>query len=241
MPVSMFSRVRKVNVMSRSDSARPSKAWLALAAALSLTACAQRAPEPPAVAAQGIPPKVTIVASSQHHVIFVDPRSGRISHYSRAGFDAFLAQVSPGNPEAIHLQLRGPLSGKALAAVSDAAVADGVSRPKISLVPTSPEPGKHRYDVAVQVESVVYTVQPPSCPRTSHTTIGDMENTPSSDFGCAFVSNTSAMIADPRDLVRGEQLGDTDGAVTSGAIQRLRDDKVKPFLLDNSFSSGGGS
>ena len=226
--------------MSRPDTARYPGYWLLTAAALCLAGCAQRAPEPPAIAAQGIPPKLDVVASDQHHVIYVNPKSGRISTYSRPGFDAFLAQISPGNPEAIHLQLRGPVSPAALAAISDIAVEDGVSRPKISLVPTPRIPVHHGYDVAVQVETVVYTLVPPSCPRTSHTTIGDNDNTPSSDYGCATATDLAAQIADPRDLVRGEPLGQTDSAVTSGAIQRLRDDKVKPFLLDNSFSAGGG-
>ena len=226
--------------MSRPDTARYPGYWPLVAMALCLAGCAQRAPEPPAIAAQGIPPKLTIVASDQHHVIYVNPRTGRISTYSRPSFDAFLAQISPGNPEAIHLQLRGPVSAAALAAISDVAVEDGVPRPKILVIPTPRIPVNRGYDVAIQVEAVVYTVVPPSCPRTSHTTIGDNDNTPSSDYGCATASNQAAEIADPRDLIRGEPLGQTDSAVTSGAIQRLRDDKVKDFLHDNSFTAGGG-
>ena len=227
--------------MSRPDTARYPGYWPLIAAVLCLAGCAQRAPEPPAIAAQGIPPKLTVVASDQHHVIYVNPRTGRISTYSRPSFDAFLAQVSSSNPEAIHLQLRGPVSPAALAAISDIAVEDGVPRPKISMIPTPGVPVPRDYDVAIQVETVVYTVIPPSCPRTSHTTIGDNDNTPSSDYGCATVSNLSAQIADPRDLVRGEPFGGTESVVTTSAITRLRTEVVKPYLQESNTTSGGGS
>ena len=210
-----------------------------LALALCLAACVQRAPETPAQTAQGIPPAPVVTATAQHRLIFVNPRTGQISPYSQVGFQSFLAAVSPGNPEAIHLRLTGPVSQKVLMQVRDSVVADGVPRPKISLVSTGSARKKSRADVAIQVDAVVYKIVPPSCPRPSHTTIGDYENTPSSDYGCAFVSNMDAMIADPRDLVRGEKLGEMDSTVTSGAIDRLHQDKVKDFLKDNSFTAGG--
>jgi hypothetical protein len=40
-------------------------------------------------------------------------------------------------------------------------------------------------------------ITPPDCPRPSHTTIGDYQNTPSTDYGCAFVGDAEAMSADP--------------------------------------------
>lgn len=219
---------------------RATRPWLVIMLALCLAACVQRAPETPKQAAQGIPPVQVITASSQHRLIFVNPRTGKIAPYSQPGFEAFLRDISPGNPEAIHLQFKGPVSEKVLKAIQDAAVADGVPRPKITLVSTgSAMPRKH-HDAAIQVDTVVYRIKPPECPRSSHTTIGDYQNTPSSDYGCSFVSNMDAMIADPRDLVRGEKLGEMDSAITNGAIDRLRQDKTKDFLKDNSFTAGGG-
>ncbi len=226
--------------MPRTSSSRCFAPLVMAAAVLCLAGCVQRAPEPPAQAAQGIPPKLVVTANDSHRVIYVDPHTGKISPYSRAGFDSFLAQVSPGNPEAIHLRLRGPVSAKALVKISDIAVADGVERPKIVIDPEPMTRMRRGYDAPVQVEIVVYTVRQPDCPRPSHTTTGDFENQPSSDYGCSFMSNMAAMVADPRDMVRGEPLGQMDSTVTSEAIQRLRDDKVKQFLLDNSFTTGGG-
>lgn len=218
---------------------RSSRPWQMIALALCLAACVQRSPESPRQAAQGIPPIPVVTATSQHRLIFVNPRTGKIAPYSQAGFKTFLDEVSPGNPEAIHLRLTGPVPESALKAIQDAAVADGVPRPKITLVSTGAVHTKKRHDAAIQVDTVVYKIIPPACPRQSHTTIGDYQNTPASDYGCAFVSNMDAMIADPRDLVRGEKLGEMDSTVTSGAIERLRQDKPKDFLKDNSFSAGG--
>ncbi len=225
--------------MPPTTSIRPSRPWQVIALALCLAACVQRAPESPRQAAQGIPPTPVVTATSQHRLIFVNPRNGKIAPYSQAGFVSFLASVSPGNPEAIHLRLSGPVSEKVLKAIQDAAVADGVPRPKITLVSTGTALPRKHHDAAIQVDAVVYKIVPPSCPRPSHTTTGDYQNTPSSDYGCAFISNLDAMIADPRDLVRGEKLGEMDSAVTTGAIERLRQDKTKDFLKDNSFTAGG--
>ena len=216
-------------------SSRSTRAFV-LALALCVAACAQRAPEPAAQAAQGIPPTPVVTATTQHRLIFVNPKTGQIAPYSQAGFQTFLAAVSP---EAIHLRLTGPVSQKILMQVRDSVVAVGVPRPKISLVSTGSARTKARVDVAIQVDAVVYKIVPPACPRPSHTTLGDNANAPSSDYGCSFVSNMDAMIADPRDLVRGEKLGEMDSTVTSGAIDRLRQDKVKEFLKDNSFTAGG--
>ena len=225
--------------MPPTTSIRRSRPWQVIAVALCLAACVQRAPESPRQAAQGIPPTPVVTATSQHRLIFVNPRTGKIAPYSQPGFESFLAAISPGNPEAIHLRLTGPVSEKVLKAIQDAAVADGVPRPKITLVSTGSVRPKKHHDAAIQVDTVVYKIVPPDCPRPSHTTTGDYQNTPSSDYGCSFVSNMDAMIADPRDLVRGEKLGEMDSTVTSGAIDRLRHDKAKDFLKDNSFSAGG--
>jgi len=227
--------------MTLFHSARCLGRWSLLAGIFCLTACVQRYPEPPAVADQGIPPKLIVVAHDLHRVIFVNPKTGLISNYSRPGFDNFLATISPDDQAAIHLQLRGPLSPAALGAVVDVAVADGVGRPKISVVPAPPVHVKRGYDVAVQVEAVVYTVDQPTCPRTSHTTIGDYQNTPASDYGCATLSNFAAMVDDPRDLVRGETAGTTNSDVTVLPIEKEETDTVKPFLNDDSFSVGGGN
>lgn len=226
--------------MSSTTSIRPAHLWQVITLAICLAGCVQRAPESPRQAVQGIPPTSVVTVTSQHRLIFVNPRTGKIAPYSQPGFASFLESVSPGNPEAIHLRLAGPVPEKVLKAIQDAAVADGVPRPKITLVSTGTVPPRKHHDAAIQVDTVVYKMVPPACPRPSHTTIGDYQNTPSSDYGCSYVSNLDAMIADPRDLVRGEKLGEMDSTVTTGAITRLRQDKPKDFLKDNSFTAGGG-
>jgi hypothetical protein len=119
-----------------------------------VAACVQRLLETPAQAAQGIPPTPSR-RRRRHRLIFVNPHTGQFGPH-RDGFQSFLASISPGNPEAIHLRLSGPIPEKILLKVRDGVVADGVPRPKISVVSTgTPAHSKARADVAVQVDAVV--------------------------------------------------------------------------------------
>lgn len=52
-------------------------------------------------------------------------------------------------------------------------------------------------------------------------------------------TNLRAMVADPRDLQQGASEPGADGASAAAAIQRLREDRVRP--LPPISSSGGGS
>ncbi|HTZ78250.1 MAG TPA: CpaD family pilus assembly lipoprotein [Stellaceae bacterium] len=74
-----------------------------------------------------------------------------------------------------------------------------------------------------------YVVTPPDCPNWTKSPNGDHENAVSSDFGCANLTNLGLMVADPRDLVMGRDLGPADAEVTSLAIQRYRAGKTSPL------------
>ena len=74
-----------------------------------------------------------------------------------------------------------------------------------------------------------YVVTPPNCPNWTKSPSGDPENAASSNFGCANMTNLGLMVADPRDLVIGRDMG-PESAVQAGlAIQRYREGKTSPL------------
>jgi|GEM_PF-421739 len=68
-----------------------------------------------------------------------------------------------------------------------------------------------------------YLVTPPACPDWSRRTGVDYANRPHTNFGCATQTNLGLMIANPRDLVRGRELGPADGAHQANGIVRYRE------------------
>lgn len=61
----------------------------------------------------------------------------------------------------------------------------------------------------------------PNCPDWSRPSQPDFEASSMSNYGCATNKNLAAMIANPEDLIRGQQ-GSTDPRVSSRAIQTYR-------------------
>lgn len=72
-----------------------------------------------------------------------------------------------------------------------------------------------------------YVVTPPTCPDWRQPSWPNYENAPSSNMGCANVSALGLMVANPRDLIEGRELGVQDAGVAAAAIRRYRTDKVK--------------
>lgn len=75
-----------------------------------------------------------------------------------------------------------------------------------------------------------YVVIPPACADFSQM-IGDAKQAQQpSNFGCSDITNLGMMIANPRDLIRGRTLGDSDGTVIAAGVERYRKDKVKELM-----------
>ena len=91
---------------------------------------------------------------------------------------------------------------------------------------------QYRKESRSGVEVIIerYVVIPPACADFSQP-IGDANQarTPS-NFGCAEITNFGMMVANPRDLVRGRSLGDSDGTVIAAGVERYRKDKIKELL-----------
>jgi pilus assembly protein CpaD len=63
----------------------------------------------------------------------------------------------------------------------------------------------------------------PSCPDMHKTTEANYNASNSSNYGCATNTNLAAMIADPEDLVRGQETAQMDTNTGSKAVKALRD------------------
>ncbi len=87
-----------------------------------------------------------------------------------------------------------------------------------------------------------YVVTPPPCPDWSKPSDSDVTNTSSSNLGCANTVNLGMMVADPGDLVHGEEMGPANGAQSTLGIVRYRSDKViVPADPDTGGSSSSSS
>jgi pilus assembly protein CpaD len=115
----------------------------------------------------------------------------------------------------------------------------------VATLPAAPD-AVPRNALLVVVER--YVVTPPDCPNWTKSSSGDHENATTSNFGCSDATNLGLMVADPRDLVVGRNLGPA-GAVQAGlAIQRYRAGQTTPLLgtqagqtyAGASSGSGGG-
>ncbi|MDH3660097.1 MAG: CpaD family pilus assembly lipoprotein [Alphaproteobacteria bacterium] len=79
-----------------------------------------------------------------------------------------------------------------------------------------------RQNRRVEIVLERYLVTPPACPDWSRRSGIDYANKPHTNFGCATATNLGLMIADPRDLVRGRDLGPADGIHQADGIIRYR-------------------
>ena len=85
-----------------------------------------------------------------------------------------------------------------------------------------------------------YAVTPPPCPDWRKPATTDFNNQTSSNFGCATETNLGLMVANPRDLANGRNLGPADAENAAKSVENYREDKV-PEPKSLSTSSSGGS
>lgn len=79
--------------------------------------------------------------------------------------------------------------------------------------------------VEVRVQTTIATMT--RCGDWSYPLAHDPSNGHFAELGCSTRANLERMVANPRDLVRGHDLGPADGIREAGAIQRYREDRVK--------------
>lgn len=86
---------------------------------------------------------------------------------------------------------------------------------------------------AVQVVVRRYTVTLPACPDYTQYPGNTFDNGKSSNFGCATATNLGLMVADPGDLIAGQDLAASNGQVQADAVQRYLDGKTKDLAPED--------
>jgi pilus assembly protein CpaD len=162
----------------------------------------------------------------------------RLSH--TAGFSASATQLAQNEQESLNAFLQAAqvstddpvylegAAGDRLSAARIGAVARDLTRQgySVATLPAAPD-AVPRNSLLVIVER--YVVTPPDCPNWTKSASGDHENAQTSNFGCSDATNLGLMVADPRDLVIGRQLGPAGAAQAGLAIQRYRAGQTSPL------------
>jgi pilus assembly protein CpaD len=170
------------------------------------------------------------------HPAMFGPNAVKLSSEESQKLSAFLdnAQVSADD----HVYIEQPANGDRLAAQRVGQIAHQLAARGIG-VRTLPAKGDIPADqLTVLVER--YVVTPPTCPDWTKDPVADHENEVYSNFGCANVTNLGLMVADPRDLVIGRQMGPEVGNPALAGVARYRDGKPKGLISAGSYQAGSG-
>ncbi len=168
-----------------------------------------------------------------HPAVF-GPNAVKLSSEESQKLSAFLdnAQVSADD----HVYIEEPASGDRLAAQRIGQISHQLAARGIG-VRTLPAKGDVPADqLTVLVER--YVVTPPNCPDWTKDAVADHDNEVYSNFGCANVTNLGLMVADPRDLVIGRQMGPEVGNPALAGIARYRAGKPKDLISAGSYQAG---
>jgi len=161
----------------------------------------------------------------QTHDVRFEPGEAALSPAERQRLAAFLAHEEVGLYDEITLAT-GAVNGaeRNLAARRAASVAAYLRANHLKSAADLEESAP-----ADRVTVVVgrYVVVPPNCPDWRKPSEDDPSNTPSSNLGCASVTNLGLMVADPHDLVSGKPRAPADADQNDYAIQRYRQGYIK--------------
>ena len=162
------------------------------------------------------------------HVVRFTPGESDLSAGERGRLDAFLSLARPEYTDRIFvLGDDSALETRRTASVREHLVERRVASRQI-MSGMAADDGPNALTIVIGR----YVVIPPSCPNWSKPSGGDANNRTGSNFGCATATNLGAMVADPGDLVTGKTLGPGDATVSSGAVQRYREDNIKELPTD---------
>lgn len=183
------------------------------------------------------PPHV-VVRDQERHLAVALRGNAAADAGEWARIDHFLGSAAPGRPDTVRLLVRGDAPPGAIDLVIRHALAMGYAENKIKVAPPTYLPG--RGGMALDLTTNVSVAILPNCPQTQHLNIIDRDNRVASDWGCSYVSAMELQVADPHDLIHGQDGGQTDSVMTTAAIHRLETDKLKKLDTISSTSSVAG-
>jgi type IV pilus biogenesis protein CpaD/CtpE len=204
--------------------------------------------EPPSATPRPITPQLAEVELV--HTVYFDTDDARLTQAESEALRRFAQQVDTrlALDQIVigHADVRGsdahndPLSERRAATVARLLEAEGFPSELISShgvgrrFPVTSEENELSWRLSRRVVVLArgIVVIEPSCPDWSRPGAAHPANLPTSNFGCATTVNLIRMMADPRDLVRGQAHRSGDGTRAAAAVERQRADDVKPLIVE---------
>lgn len=185
------------------------------------------------------PPPFVVDDQTRHLAVNLPP-DGVLNRAQWTRIDRFLGDAAPGRPDTVRLTIAGDVPPPVVDLVIHHAFAFGYAENKIHVAP--PRRVERGRGMVLELTSRAAIAVLPNCPQTAHLNIIDGDNRVASDWGCSTVAAFDLQVADPHDLVRGQDGGETDSIMTTAAIKRLQTDKLKKLDTSSSTTSvtGGG-
>ena len=163
------------------------------------------------------------------HEVKFDAGNADMSDEQAAKLDAFLARINVGKYDRLFIDL--PEGEDEAPAEADTERGNAVAAHLASLghdVYAAPMPfGAAPENGTVRIVVERYVVTPPTCPDWRQPAAPNYENAPSSNWGCSTTAALGLMVANPRDLIEGRDMGPQDAGVAAAAVRRYRTDAVK--------------
>jgi len=199
------------------SAARGPLAGLALAAAL-LGACVSE----PSTQSTRAPNTFEVQETRLSHEVRFDAEEVRLAPSEARSLATFVRSVGVAPGDRVVVSGTGPLSAARQRLVAEELAALGLTN--VELVP-----GERAGDrVQVTVERLAFV--PSSCTRLS--VRGVPANVDLLPHGCANDLNLARMVEDPRDLVRGRDLGPDEAGPSILALERYRANDIKDLEVD---------
>lgn len=212
------------------------------AGAMLLSACStNNGYMPPRTGYLDPPPHVTANLQVMNFRVELGHGQSALTRPQIDGLNRFLA--ANGEADGDHILIRtsamaGPGRNAAIADnLRNSFLAGGYAPSRVEIIET---PG---YADVVEVSIQRYTVQFPDCSneiRRDGIMKWSDEPVDMRKLGCSNEYNFGLMVADPRDLQGGRQLGDAAGYREVGAVQRYRTNQVKELESESTGGSSGG-
>lgn len=192
---------------------------------------------------------------TQHrHIVNFDKFSPRLTSSEQEKIDGFLSKVKLAPGDIVHVVNGIPkpnANGKVAHDIRDRRIKIVEAYLDYKRVPvTKLQSGFGLTPVtSKQVQVVVrrYVVSLPGCPNWSKPPGHDYYNHVSSNFGCATATNLGLMVANPSDLITGQELEPADPYYTTVLMKRYRDGEKVPLPINGESigreikQSGGSS
>lgn len=223
--------------------------WRSIACALACVAAGCAPIVPPSTTTASLPqPQVAEVELL--HTVYFDTNIAELRPEEERALREFVRltdeRLSIDQIVVGHADVRGsdayndPLSTRRAASVASLLESEGIPADRISRqalgrrfpVEAAEQATSWQLSRRVEILARGVVVVEPRCPDWSRPSAWHPDNLPTSNFGCATTVNLMRMVADPRDLIRGSDLGPADGTREADSVNRYRTDEVKPLQLE---------